>query len=103
MLNTVVLSLEWLDMDPGFVALLDKINLSFTVIFIFEAAIKLIAFKSAYFKDGWNIFDFAIVLGSIITFALTQWTSFEFSSNPTVVRTFRIGRVLRLVKRAESL
>jgi len=35
-------------------------------IFTVEALIKIIAMKRNYFRDSWNIFDFIIVLGSIL-------------------------------------
>lgn len=41
-------------------------NYGFSIIFIFEAIIKLIAFGSRYFRDAWNVFDFVIVVGSLI-------------------------------------
>ena len=34
----------------------------FTGIYTVEAIIKIVAFGKAYFKDGWCIFDFFIVI-----------------------------------------
>ena len=44
---------------------MDIVNFAFTAIFAFEVIIKIIAFGTRYFKDGWNIFDFIIAIGSI--------------------------------------
>ena len=41
---------------------MEIINIVFTVVYTFEMMIKLIAEKSKYFKDGWNRFDFLIVI-----------------------------------------
>lgn len=45
----------------------DIINYIFSSIFAIEAIIKIIALRKTYFYDGWNIFDFFIV---ILTFVV---------------------------------
>ena len=45
---------------------LDKINYFFTVVFIGEAGLKLIAYGNSYFNTAWNKFDFVIVTSSIL-------------------------------------
>lgn len=51
--------------------LLDKLNLVFTVIFIIEAIMKLVAYGiKGYFYSGWNKFDFFVVITSILDFVL---------------------------------
>ena len=42
------------------------LNYIFTGIFIIEAIIRLIAMRLDYFKLGWNVFDFIIVVFSIV-------------------------------------
>lgn len=42
------------------------LNYIFTGIFIIEAIIRLIAMRLDYFKMGWNVFDFVIVVFSIV-------------------------------------
>ena len=41
------------------------------LIFTLEAIIKLIALRCTYFKDGWNNFDFVVVIGSLVAVFLT--------------------------------
>jgi len=41
-------------------------EVTFVVIFFIEAALKIFGFGFNYFKDGWNITDFIIVVGSIV-------------------------------------
>lgn len=43
---------------------LEKINMVFNIIYTIEAIIKLIAFGRDFFKDGWNSFDFVIVVAA---------------------------------------
>ena len=38
--------------------------------FLLEAIIKLYVFRWAYFKTGWNRFDFFVVISSLIDLAL---------------------------------
>ena len=45
---------------------LQYLNYIFTGIFIIEAVIRLIALRFDYFKLGWNVFDFTIVVFSIV-------------------------------------
>jgi hypothetical protein len=47
-------------------------NYIFTTIFTVEAIIKLIGLgPKIYFKEGWNIFDFIIALGSLLSIILS--------------------------------
>jgi hypothetical protein len=66
-LNTTTLALKHYPSDPFLDGLLDTLNLIFTAVFAFEAAFKIIALNPRnYFGDRWNVFDFAIVIGSFI-------------------------------------
>jgi voltage-dependent calcium channel L type alpha-1D len=101
--NSIILSLTWYNEPENLSNYLEIINYGFAAVFTLEAIIKLVAIKSAYFRDGWNVFDFIIVLGTYIGIIITETTRFTVGSQATLIRTFRIGRVLRLVKRAKSL
>jgi len=48
-----------------FGAMLDFTNYIFTVIFILEATLKLIAYGDTYFNNSWNQFDFFVVVASV--------------------------------------
>ena len=69
---------------------LDTIALA---IFVVELAIKLFAYRLAFFKSGWNIFDLAIVSAALVP------ASQQFS----VLRALRILRALRLVSVVPSM
>lgn len=84
--------------------MLETINYIFTAIFTIEALLKIFAHGFDYFKEGWNIFDFLIVLVSYITIIISQMSSASISpKQTTIVRAFRIGRVFRLINRAKFL
>ncbi|PWA09452.1 voltage-gated sodium channel [Pueribacillus theae] len=71
--------------------LLDYIIL---IIFAIEIALKIIVERASFFKSNWNIFDFIIVLGSVILYN-TPYVS--------VLRIFRVLRVMRAITAVPSL
>jgi voltage-gated sodium channel len=85
-LNTLVLSLQTINIFGVKVSLfLDVINKICIGIYVVEAILEIIAWRLSYFKNGWNVFDFIIVIISIIPMTSV------FSS----LRLFRFLRVLR--------
>ena len=42
------------------------VNLIFTIIFTIELIMRVIALRYQYFLDRWNVFDFLIVLFSLV-------------------------------------
>ena len=93
-LNAVTLGLET---DPDFVrqfgTALNIFDTSILAIFAFEILSKLIYRRLAFFKNGWNIFDFIIVGISLVP-----------SSGPmSVLRTLRIFRAMRLLSVVPSM
>ena len=102
-LNTVVLSLVWYDMDQRVISTLEVLNYIFTGIYTLEMIIKMTAFGKAYFKDGWCIFDFLIVVSAWLGIMLLQVFDIDVGSISTIIRSFRIARVLKLIKSAKNL
>ena len=68
MVNTICLSLTWYNEPEALKSWLENINLIFNIIYTIEAMIKLIAFGGDFFKDGWNTFDFVIVIAAWVGF-----------------------------------
>jgi len=57
-----------------------------------------------YFKDAWNKFDFIVVIGTwIVIIVLNVNLDLNLEILGTVLRTLRIGRVFRIVKRAPAI
>lgn len=104
MLNTVVLSIKWYDMASWVLLTTKYLNYIFSVVFTVEAIIKLIAMRRNYFKDSWNNFDFIVVVGTWLVIIIMQIElPFNVEILGTILRTLRIGRVFRIVKRAPAI
>ena len=102
-MNTIALSLKWYDQDRITGDILQGFNYMFTVIFIAEAIIKVIALKGAYFRDNWNRFDFLIAIISFVGIILDQLDVVDIGGKATIIRTFRVVRLFKIVKRAKVL
>ena len=69
----------------------------FILIFLIEAIVKLVVLKpKGYFADGWNIFDFIIVVASIPS--LLTSIPFFATHNYAVFTVLRLLRMVRLAK-----
>ncbi len=78
----------------AFLSWADRVCLAF---FTFEVVIGLVSFGRRpwrYFKSGWNVFDFAIVVGSFVP---------GVRENVTILRLLRLARVVRIFKSMPSL
>jgi voltage-gated sodium channel len=98
LLNAVVIGLDTsVKLAEAFHAWFVIANQVFLAIYIVEALIKMLAHYpnvQHYFKDGWNVFDFSIIVISLIP-ATGQLA--------TLARLARLLRVLRLVSALPEL
>ncbi|XP_067405445.1 sodium channel protein type 2 subunit alpha-like [Emydura macquarii macquarii] len=104
-LNMVTMMIETDDQSDEMETILQRINLVFIVLFTGECVLKLISLRYYYFTIGWNIFDFVVVILSIVGMFLAKVIEKYFVS-PTlfrVIRLARIGRILRLIKGAKGI
>uniref|UniRef100_A0A8C9PYN0 Sodium channel protein n=1 Tax=Spermophilus dauricus TaxID=99837 RepID=A0A8C9PYN0_SPEDA len=104
-LNMVTMMVETDDQSQEMTNILYWINLVFIVLFTGECVLKLISLRYYYFTIGWNIFDFVVVILSIVGMFLAELIEKYFVS-PTlfrVIRLARIGRILRLIKGAKGI
>ena len=77
----------------------ENLNYLFAFIFNCEMILKLIGLGRQYFYSAWNDFDMLVVIGTDIGIILNFTTSgSSFSTAATVVRAFRIMRIVRLIK-----
>lgn len=79
------------------------LNIIFIAIFAFEATAKIIAYGKKYFQNGWNILDLTVVVLGIVGAILDYFLTFDLGSSSSIIRSFRIGRLVRLIKKAKSL
>jgi len=94
LLNAIILGFEtsktMMAQAGGLIVLIDKLCLA---VFVAELTAKMIAYRTRFFRSGWNIFDFVIVGISLVPAAQ------GFSA----LRALRILRVLRVVSVAPNL
>lgn len=65
-LNMVTMMVETDDQSQLKVDILYNINMVFIIIFTGECVLKMLALRQYYFTVGWNIFDFVVVILSIV-------------------------------------
>lgn len=97
-LNAIVIGLDTsVSLRALFGDVFHWLNTLFLWIFVLEAAIKLAAHWPRvldYFKDGWNVFDFSIIVVSFLP---------STGELATIARLARVLRVLRLVSALPEL
>ncbi|XP_039093104.1 sodium channel protein type 10 subunit alpha isoform X3 [Hyaena hyaena] len=106
-LNMITMMVETDDQSEEKTKILNKINQFFVAVFTGECVMKMFALRQYYFTNGWNVFDFIVVvlsIGSLVFSAIL--TSLETHFPPTllrVIRLARIGRILRLIRGAKGI
>jgi len=78
-------------------------NIVFTGIFVIEMILKWISISiTPYFQDGWNIFDFIVVVVSVLGVILdyAQISSLTFLP---LLRVLRVLRIFKLIPKAKGL
>jgi len=100
--NTICLTLTWYNEPVALAFYLKQINLVFNIVYTVEATIKMIAFGCDYFKDGWNSFDFIIVVSAWLGF-LADKLKLEIGDFDKLTGSLRISRIFKIVKKYKSL
>ena len=97
--NTIAMTLVHYRQPDELTHALEILNYIFAAIFNFEMIMKLLAQGRNYFRQGWNVFDCFIVIGTdfgiIMKFANS---GANMGATTSVIRGFRIMRIFRLVK-----
>ncbi|KAF0696066.1 Aste57867_13147 [Aphanomyces stellatus] len=101
LINMLMMSMTYSSQPPIMTLTLSVLNRTFLAVFALEATLKLIAFGLEYFNDSWNRFDLIIVVLTLISETLPENNS--FSAGATALRVFRLGRALRLIKKAKIM
>ncbi|XP_036287792.1 sodium channel protein type 10 subunit alpha isoform X1 [Pipistrellus kuhlii] len=106
-LNMITMMVETDDQSEEKTKILNKINQFFVAVFTGECVLKMFALRQYFFLNGWNVFDFIVVvlsIGSLVVFAIIS--SLENYFSPTILRVIRlarIGRILRLIRAAKGI
>lgn len=90
-LSALVIGVKTYPIPDWWVRLILWLDIGITLFFLVEISIRLMASESIgkFFKNGWNVFDFVIVVASLVPL--------EGSETAFLGRLLRIFRVLRLV------
>ena len=67
MLNMLTMAIEFEGMSKEYQEGLDYVNIAFLTIFTLECVIKLLGLRHYYFKEPWNVFDFVVVVVSLLS------------------------------------
>lgn len=101
-MNIVTMMVAMDDGGSSLSTVLIYMNLGFSCIFIIEMLLKLFAYDKNYFLIGWNIFDFFVVMASILDIILTYTPGVTstpaLSVLPQIARIFRVLRVTKLLR-----
>ncbi len=86
--NSIVLGMEtYRSLYETHAMLFRVVDTAFLCFFVAELALRIFVYRTAFFRDGWNWFDFVIVLISVVPFV----------GNLSGLRALRILRALRLL------
>lgn len=91
--NGIILGIQTSrELSDSVIAILDWADLVCLMIFVVELTMRLAVYRWSFFKKGWNLFDFFIVVIALV----------PASGSMSILRAFRILRVLRLVTAIKS-
>ena len=91
--NSIIIGIQTVDLPEPIATIFTIIDNVCLGIYIVEACLKIYAYHGSYFKDGWNIFDFAIIVLSLIP---TQILPIPTQA-ARVIRVFRAFRAFKLI------
>uniref|UniRef100_H2Y2S0 Sodium channel protein n=1 Tax=Ciona intestinalis TaxID=7719 RepID=H2Y2S0_CIOIN len=101
-LNLLAMALEYEGMSPDYQSVIKNINYGFVVVFTLEIVIRIIAMGKSYFYVPWNVFDFLLILASVLgenlldhVFILVPWLP--------MFRMVRVARILRVARVASGI
>jgi voltage-gated sodium channel len=93
LLNGVVLGLLTINFPPGILTTLRVVDDLCLAIFCIELGLKIAVYRLHFFKDGWRIFDFAVVAIALL----------PATGSLSVLRALRVLRLMRLVTAIPSM
>ncbi|KAF7258663.1 hypothetical protein EG68_04263 [Paragonimus skrjabini miyazakii] len=104
LINTISLAMKFEGQPNAYADALDYLNMIFTGVFTVEFVLKLTAFGfKNYFSDGWNVFDFIIVVGSFVDINMSHLAANSKFISINFFRLFRVMRLAKLLNRGEGI
>ena len=80
-LNMLTMTLDHYGQSEMWVFALENLNMGFICIFTTECVLKIFALRQHYFTEPWNIFDFVVVILSILGKLIESDSRFFFYKN----------------------
>ena len=89
-LSAMLIGINTFNLNPVYEDIIFTLDRLITVVFIIEISIRITAYEKPwhFFKSGWNIFDFVVVVISLVPIE---------GNNSAIARLLRIFRVLRII------
>ncbi|KER32041.1 hypothetical protein T265_01820 [Opisthorchis viverrini] len=104
LINTISLAMKFEGQPGAYADALDYLNMIFTGVFTVEFVLKLAAFGfKNYFSDGWNVFDFIIVIGSFVDINMSHLAEKSKFISINFFRLFRVMRLVKLLNKGEGI
>ena len=93
LLNMFTMAIEYYEAPEDLEKVLHVVNVVFVAIFTAECLIKLVGLRYYYFKNPWNVFDFAVVVMSIVGQCQSYWvfTRYDRRTDRSVRRSYRVN------------
>ncbi len=90
-LSSLLIGVKTYSLNPIFESVLFTLDYAVTIFFVFEITLRMVAERKFFnfFKKGWNVFDFLIVMISLIPL--------DDSEYALIARMLRLFRVMRLI------
>ncbi|XP_042869760.1 voltage-dependent calcium channel type A subunit alpha-1-like isoform X5 [Penaeus japonicus] len=102
--NTLLLMMKYYQAGNLYMDILGYLNNVFTVFFLLECVLKIIAYGCRnFFKDPWHTFDFITVIGSIIDALVVEFGDEENFINVGFLRLFRAARLIKLLRQGYTI
>ncbi|XP_021706156.1 voltage-dependent T-type calcium channel subunit alpha-1G isoform X2 [Aedes aegypti] len=99
LINTLSMGIEYHNQPEELTAIVETSNIVFSGIFAVEMVLKVIAEGPfGYVANGFNVFDGVIVILSVVELGQAYLGEGQGSSGLSVLRTFRLLRILKLVR-----
>ncbi|XP_062714387.1 voltage-dependent T-type calcium channel subunit alpha-1G isoform X3 [Aedes albopictus] len=99
LINTLSMGIEYHNQPEELTAIVETSNIVFSAIFAVEMVLKVIAEGPfGYVANGFNVFDGVIVILSVVELGQAYLGEGQGSSGLSVLRTFRLLRILKLVR-----
>ena len=88
--SALLIGINTFALDPVYQEIIFTLDQMITIIFVMEIIMRISAYEKPldFFKDAWNIFDFVIVVASLIPID---------GNEAAVARLLRIFRILRII------